>query len=30
MNFLAVKHRRPILAAATVAALAAFTIGAVY
>ena len=30
MNFLSFKHRRPIVAAATIAALAAFTIGALY
>ena len=30
MNILSFKHRRPIIAAATIAALAAFTIGAVY
>ena len=30
MNFLSFKHRRPIIAAATIAALAALTIGAVY
>src|SRR5437870_5117605 len=30
MNFLSFKHRRPIIAAAAIAALAAFTIGAVY
>jgi multidrug efflux system membrane fusion protein len=30
MNFLSFKHRRPIIAAATIAALAALTMGAVY
>jgi len=30
MNFLSFKHRRPIIAAATIAALAALTIGAIY